>query len=119
MCRDSCTGSFSLRSLCMLPAPPSVGLQVFLTSRMLQAVAAQLMKRGRQTLPEIIRFCDHSPALVRQAMLVLLQHNHAAAYTVKPESDALVVRPPYCVYQSDLPRTLSSLRQPRMLFHIR
>jgi hypothetical protein len=86
---------------------------------MLQAVAAQLMKRGRQTLPEIIRFCDHQPALVRQAMLVLLQHNHAAAYTVKPDADALVVRLSYCVYQADLPRTLSSLRQPRMLFHIR
>ncbi len=77
------------------------------------------MRRGRQTLPELLRSCDLSPQLVKQAMLVLLQHNHAAAYTVRPDPDSLVLRPPYCVYQADLARTLSCLRQPRMLLHIR
>ena len=67
------------------------------------------MRRGRQTLPELLRSCDLSPQLVKQAMLVLLQHNHAAAYTVRPDPDALVTRPLYAVSAAAVPPlTISS-----------
>lgn len=100
---------------CRRPAPCSVTSP----SPRSQDVARQLIRHGRQTLPELIRVCERPAPLVRQAMLVLLQHNHARAFTVRPDPEALVIRPPYCVYQADLSRTLSCLRQPRMLLHIR
>jgi hypothetical protein len=101
------------------PSPRAQALSDPSALLMPQAVAKQLMRRGRQSLPELTRACEQPQQLVKQAMLVLLQHNHASAYTVRPEPDALVTRQAFCVYQADLARTLSCLRQPRMLYHIR
>ncbi len=68
-----------------------------------QVVARHLAMRGTQTLAEVVRGCSGSlPAgLVKQALMLLIQHNLAHAYTVHDE-ESRVPRPPVVVYRADV-----------------
>lgn len=85
----------------------------------MQAVCAKLIAKGRQTLSEVIRMTELPPSLVKQALLVLIQHNCVNCYLYPEEALLTGVKPAYHVYQADVGRILQSIRAPLFLQHVR
>lgn len=92
----------------------------------MQAVCRHLCKKGMQTLAELSRALGpqesrgadsgaaSQPALtqaqIKQALLVLLQHNWVNAYLHKDEQGLKNPRPPQTFYEADVPRILQGIR---------
>mmetsp|Transcript_6773 Transcript_6773/g.18176 ORF Transcript_6773/g.18176 Transcript_6773/m.18176 type:complete len:686 (+) Transcript_6773:251-2308(+) len=84
-----------------------------------ETVCRQLVTRGLQTLPDIIRGCDLSGSQVKQALLLLIQHNYASVYTHKDDENARNAKPPVAMYEPNVDVILQILRRPRILLHLR
>lgn len=76
----------------------------------LQKVACHLVAKGLQPLPDIMRGTQMPPGQVKQALLLLLQHNYAVAYLHKEDEGIKNARPPYHLYAPCLERMLQIIR---------
>lgn len=76
----------------------------------LQKVACHLVAKGLQPLPDIMRGTQMPPGQVKQALLLLLQHNYAVAYLHKEDEGIKNARPPYHLYAPCLDRMLQIIR---------
>jgi hypothetical protein len=69
-----------------------------------------LLNKGRQTLPELLRASQLEAPVVKQALLVLLQHNMVQAW-LQPEERLLdAVRPAQFLYEARLDAILQDTR---------
>ncbi len=69
-----------------------------------------LIRKGRQTLPELLRHTQLQPALLRQVLLVLMQQNCVHTY-LQPEEELVSGRKPsYYLYEAQLGWILQSIR---------
>jgi len=66
--------------------------------------------RGLQPLPEIIRGCELPGSQVKQALLLLIQHNFISAYTHKDDENARNAKPPVVLYEANVDTVLQILR---------
>ncbi|GAX83075.1 hypothetical protein CEUSTIGMA_g10501.t1 [Chlamydomonas eustigma] len=82
-----------------------------------ECVCRQMASKGLQTLSEIIRGSSMSDAQVKQALLLLMQHNYVSAYLQRDESGQKNARPPYNQYEAHVGRILQIIRYPRFLLH--
>ncbi len=96
-------------------------------------VCRYLCKKGQQNLQEIVRALQGPPVeqrpahgalgkpavtppnsltlgQIKQALLVLLQHNWVNAYLLKDEDGTKNPRPPQTLYEADVPRILQGIR---------
>eukprot|EP00241_Pyramimonas_parkeae_P015426 CAMPEP_0114289966 /NCGR_PEP_ID=MMETSP0059-20121206/7668_1 /TAXON_ID=36894 /ORGANISM="Pyramimonas parkeae, Strain CCMP726" /LENGTH=549 /DNA_ID=CAMNT_0001411299 /DNA_START=77 /DNA_END=1726 /DNA_ORIENTATION=+ len=84
-------------------------------------VASQLVYSGPHTFIQLLRASSLAPPLLKQALLVLLQHNCVAAYKeeIKEADTNRVAAPASVMYAALLPAVLRRLRHPRFMVHIR
>ena len=69
------------------------------------------MGRGQQTLSDIVRGTNGlSASQIKQALLLMIQHNYVNVYTQKDDESARVVRPPTVLYESNVDVILQILR---------
>ena len=73
-------------------------------------VCRHLTAKGIQTLPEIVRGARLPESQVRQALLLLIQHNYVAAYLHREDSGIKNARPPYSLYEPHVDRMLQIIR---------
>ncbi|MEW5301413.1 MAG: hypothetical protein WDW36_004273 [Sanguina aurantia] len=88
-----------------------------------ERVVSLLLAKGLCTFGELQRGWDSgvphpSAANVKQALLVLIQHNCVAAYTQKEEEGVRQARPPQVMYEASVERILQLLRRHKFLLHI-
>lgn len=79
----------------------------------LQAVCRQLLSRGLQSLQDVIKGCELPASQVKQALLLLVQHNFASAYTLMQEEvgpSSRGAKPPAHVYEAHIDIMLQILR---------
>jgi DNA-directed RNA polymerase III subunit RPC3 len=76
-----------------------------------QKVALLLLNKGLIPLPEIIRGTELPPPQVRQALLVLVQHNCVGAYQ-RGEENTRNPKTPVFVYDALPDRILQNIRYP-------
>ena len=61
-------------------------------------------------LPEIVRGTELSPSVVKQALLVLVQHNWVSAFLHSEDPSIRSSRPPYHLYMPQVEKMLQILR---------
>lgn len=74
-----------------------------------QAVCNCLLTKGRQSFREIARSCRLSVAQLREALVVLLQHNWISCHRVAHEGFGQVSKAEY-IYEAQLDRMLQIIR---------
>ncbi|WIA34705.1 hypothetical protein OEZ86_013016 [Tetradesmus obliquus] len=102
-----------------------------------EVVVSALLKKGRQSLPELLGACNASLAAasrllgsqqqhqqlsrqqLKQALLVLIQQNCVRTYLQPAEVRVTGVRPAVYLYEADLVQILQVIRRPKFLQHIR
>ncbi|KAF6265727.1 hypothetical protein COO60DRAFT_870422 [Scenedesmus sp. NREL 46B-D3] len=103
-----------------------------------ELVVATLLKKGRQSLPELFGACNASLSAasrrhvsqqqqqqtvsrqqLKQALLVLIQQNCVRTYLQPAEVRVTGVRPAVHLYEADLMHILQVIRRPKFLQHIR
>ncbi|GLC40692.1 hypothetical protein PLESTM_001102200 [Pleodorina starrii] len=82
-------------------------------------VFKQLAGKGLLPLGEIIRGTGMTAALVKQALLILVQQNCVTAYLQPGEESFRGPRPGFHLYEANLSRVLQIIRHSRFLLHIR
>eukprot|EP00884_Botryococcus_braunii_P022120 jgi/Botrbrau1/8592/Bobra.0380s0013.1 len=82
-----------------------------------EAVCGTLLRKGRSSLQEIAWACKLLPIQVRQALLVLMQHNCVVVHVLGPISDPTSKSSSF-IYEADVPGILARLRFPRCVMHI-
>jgi hypothetical protein len=75
-----------------------------------QRVCRQLVGRGLQSLPDIIKGCELPSTQVKQALLLTVQHNYVSAYTHRDEEGTRGARPPVAVYEANTDVMLQIIR---------
>lgn len=76
----------------------------------MQAVLSALLRLGRCSMPEIARTCKLPQRQLKQALLVLLQHNFVRAYLQPEEMFVTGVRPAQFLYEPCADWVLQILR---------
>ncbi|KIY94711.1 hypothetical protein MNEG_13249 [Monoraphidium neglectum] len=84
-----------------------------------EALFGVLLRLGRSPLPDISRACRLPPKLLRQALLVLLQHNFVRAYLQPEEAFVTGVRPAQHLYEPCTDWALQTLRRPAFLLTVK
>ena len=75
-----------------------------------EKVCRHLAAKGIQSLPEIVRGSALPESQVRQALLLLIQHNYVSAYLHREDSGIKNARPPYSLYEPNVGRMLQIIR---------
>ncbi|CAG9460929.1 unnamed protein product [Pedinophyceae sp. YPF-701] len=81
-----------------------------------ETVAKVLMDNGQSRLDEIVRDAQMKPSLVKQALIVLIQHNLVEPVLYEEEAHLRKIR--YTLYKASMPHILNILRIPRFLLRI-
>lgn len=84
-----------------------------------EKVCSYLLSKGSQTLPEVVRGTGLPLKDVRQALLVLIQHNCVTSYLVKEEATLKGNRHSYFIYQPQIDAILQLIRKPKYLLHVK
>lgn len=84
-----------------------------------ERVCGCLIKRGAQTLMELARGVGLPGSQLREALLLLIQHNCVNAYLQVNEATLRSAESSQCVYEAAPAAILQSLRKPRFLVYIR
>mmetsp|Transcript_28003 Transcript_28003/g.61450 ORF Transcript_28003/g.61450 Transcript_28003/m.61450 type:complete len:586 (+) Transcript_28003:89-1846(+) len=84
-----------------------------------ERICRHILAKGSQTLPDIIRGSGLPPALAKQGLLVLIQHNLVSAYLNKDDDSVKSPRPPFHTYEPNVDRMLQIIRMPKFMLHIK
>ncbi|KAG2453942.1 hypothetical protein HYH02_002145 [Chlamydomonas schloesseri] len=82
-------------------------------------VFKQLVSKGQLQLGDIVRGTGMPPALVKQALLILIQQNCINCYLQPGEETLRGPRPSFHLYEANTDRVLQIIRHPRFLLHIK
>ncbi|GFH16938.1 uncharacterized protein HaLaN_13460 [Haematococcus lacustris] len=77
-----------------------------------EKLCMKLASRGRQSLPDLIRASEMPASQVKQALLLLIQHNYVVVYCIKEEEEGQrgPPKPPQYLYEARVAEMLLILR---------
>lgn len=84
----------------------------------MEVVATRLLEKVAVNLSELSRSVDLPHSVVKQCLLVLLQHNFVNVFLVPEEEGSNSVKPASYIYEASLNTILQTTRHPRFLLHI-